>query len=171
MVGPGCRTDAGLPDGSSLRPLDEPSTLTRMTAQTAASPAPTTQAREPMVGVLRGLLLAEAAGGLVLTILLSMAASLVGAEQGADAAVPLQFAAGGAFLLGILAAIASRGARRRRSWSWTLAAMLQVVIAVATGIAVLSVEWHPIYLVPFAAAALVMLVLSTSSVRRALGQA
>jgi len=142
-----------------------------MTAQTAASPAPTTHAREPMVGVLRGLLLAEAAGGLVLTILLSMAASLVGAEQGADAAVPLQFAAGGAFLLGILAAIASRGARRRRSWSWTLAAMLQVVIAVATGIAVLNVEWHPIYLVPFAAAALVMLVLSTSSVRRALGQA
>ena len=49
--------------------------------------------------------------------------------------------------------------------------MLQVVIAVATGIAVLNVEWHPIYLVPFAAAALVMLVLSTTSVRRALGQA
>jgi hypothetical protein len=145
-----------------------------MTAQTAAPPAPTTTTeapREPMVGVLRALLLAEAAGGLVLTILLSMAASLVGEQQGPDAAVPLQFAAGGALLLAILAAIASRGARRRRSWSWTLAAMLQVVIAVATGIAILNVEWHPIYLVPFGAAVLVMVVLSNASVRRALGQA
>jgi hypothetical protein len=49
--------------------------------------------------------------------------------------------------------------------------MLQVIIAVATGIAVLTVEWHPIYLVAFGAAAVVMLVLSTTSVRRALGQA
>jgi hypothetical protein len=157
----------------ALRPLDEPSTLTRMTAQTAAPPAPTTTEtpREPMVGVLRALLLAEAAGGLVLAIVLSMAASLVGADQGPDAEVPLQFAAAGAFLLGILAAIASRGARRRRSWSWTLAAMLQVVIAVATGITIFSLEWHLLYLLPFGAAALIMLVLSTSSVRRALGQA
>jgi hypothetical protein len=124
-----------------------------------------------MVGMLRALLLAESAGGLALTIFLSMAASAVGARQGPDAEVPLRFAAGGAFLLAILAAIASRGARRRRGWSWTLAAMLQVVIAIATGIAVLNVEWHPIYLVPFAAATLVMLVLSTGSVRRALGQA
>ena len=90
---------------------------------------------------------------------------------GPDADVPLRFAAGGALLLGILAAIASRGARRRRSWAWTLAAILQVIIAVATGIAVLTVEWHPIYLVAFGAAAVVMLVLSTTSVRRALGQA
>ena len=139
-----------------------------MTAQTtAATAAPTERPREPMVGVLRTLLLAEAAGGLVLTIFLSMAASVASA----DAEVPLRFAAGGALLLAIFAAIASRGARRRRSWSWTLAAILQVVIAVATGIAVLNVEWHPAYLVPFAAAVLVMLVLSTASVRRALGQA
>jgi len=157
----------------ALRPLDEPSTLTRMTAQTAtpAVPATTEIPREPMVGVLRALLLAEAAGGLVLSIFLTMSASMIGPEQGPDAAVPLQFAAAGAFLLGLFAAIASRGARRRRSWSWTLAAMLQVVIAVATGITIFNLDWHPIYLVPFAAAALVMLVLSTSSVRRALGQA
>jgi hypothetical protein len=144
-----------------------------MTAQTAAPPAPATTEipREPMVGVLRALLLAEAAGGLVLSIVLTMAASLIGADQGPDAAVPLQFAAAGAFVLGVFAAIASRGARRRRSWSWTLAAMLQVVIAVATGITIFNLEWHLLYLVPFAAAALVMLVLSTSSVRRALGQA
>ena len=142
-----------------------------MTAQTAAQAATTNaHARTPMIGVLRALLLAEAAGGLVLTVFLSMAASAVGAQQGVDAEVPLRFAAGGAFLLAILAAIASRGARKRRSWSWTLAAMLQVIIAIAAGIAVLTVEWHPIYLVPFAAAVLVMLVLSTASVRRALGQ-
>jgi hypothetical protein len=142
-----------------------------MTAQTAApAAAQTTDARAPMVGVLRFLLLAEAAGGLVLTIFLSMAASTVGASQGPDAEVPLRFAAGGAFLVAILAAVASRGARRRRSWAWTLAAVLQVLIAVSAGIAILQVEWHPLYLVPFGAAVLVMFILSTSSVRRALGQ-
>jgi hypothetical protein len=142
-----------------------------MTAQTAARAAsPDAHARTPMVGVLRALLLIEAAGGVVLTIFLSMAAATVGAQQGPDADVPLRFAAGGALLLAIFAAIASRGSRKRRSWAWTLAAILQVVIAIAAGVAVLTVEWHPIYLVPFAAAALVMLVLSTTSVRRALGQ-
>jgi hypothetical protein len=124
-----------------------------------------------MVGVLRALLLAEAIAGLVVAIFLSMGASAIGEAQGPDAEVPLRFAAAGALVVGIFAAIASRGARRRRAWSWTLAAILQVIIAVATGIAVLTVEWQPIYLVPFAAAVLVMLVLSTASVRRALGQA
>jgi hypothetical protein len=145
-----------------------------MTAQTAA-PSSTAPASAnptvPMVGVLRALLLAEAAAGLVVAIFLSMGATVVGDAQGPDAEVPLRFAAGGALLVGIFAAIASRGARRRRAWSWTLAAILQVIIAVASGIAVLAVEWHPIYIVPFAAAVLVMLVLSAASVRRALGQA
>jgi hypothetical protein len=143
-----------------------------MTAQTTAQPATAApDARVPMVGVLRALLLAEALGLFVLTIFLSMGASAIGAEQGPDAEVPLRFAAGGAFVLAILAAVASRGARRRRGWAWTLAAILQVLIAVAGGIAVLIVGWHPVYLVPFAAAVLVMVVLSASSVRRALGQA
>ncbi len=143
-----------------------------MAAQTAAPRAGTTpDARVPMVGVLRALLIGEALAGLVVAIFLSMGASVVGAQGGPDADVPLRFAAGGALMLGIFAAIASRGARRRRSWAWTLAAILQVIIAVATGIAVLTVEWHPIYLVAFGAAAVVMLVLSTTSVRRALGQA
>jgi hypothetical protein len=160
------------PRRAALRPLDEPSKLARMTAQTAAPAAgPTAGTRTPMVNVLRLLLLAEAAGALVLTIFLSMAASAIGASEGPDAEVPMRFAAGGAFLVAILAAVASRGARRRRSWSWTLAAVLQVLIAVSAGIAVLNVEWHPLYLVPFGAAALVMLALSSSSVRRALGQA
>jgi hypothetical protein len=155
----------------ALRALDEPSTLTRMTAQTAAPRAgPTPDARVPMVGVLRALLIGEAVAGLVVAIFLSMGASVVGAQQGPDAEVPLRFVAGGALLVGIFALIASRGARRRRSWAWTMTAMLQVIIAVATGIAVLTVEWHPLYLVAFGAAVGVMLVLSTTSVRRALGQ-
>lgn len=154
-----------------MRTLDEPSKLTRMTAQTAAPRAGTTpDARVPMVGVLRALLIGEALAGLVVAIFLSMGASVIGARQGPDAEVPLRFAAGGALLLGIFALIASRGARRRRSWAWTMAAMLQVIIAVATGIAVLTVEWHPAYLIAFGAAVVVMLVLSTTSVRRALGQ-
>jgi hypothetical protein len=41
---------------------------------------------------------------------------------------------------------------------------------VSTGIAVFNVEWHAVYLVPFGAAVLVMVVLSNASVRRALGQ-
>ena len=142
-----------------------------MTAQTAAPSAGSTpDARVPMVGVLRALLIGEALAGLVVAIFLSLGASVIGAEQGPDAEVPVRFAAGGALLLGIFALIASRGARRRRSWAWTMAAMLQVIIAVATGIAVLTVEWHPIYLAAFAATVVVMLVLSTTSVRRALGQ-
>jgi hypothetical protein len=156
----------------ALRTLDEPSKLARMTAQTAVpSASPTPNARVPMVGVLRALLIGEALAGLVVAIFLSMGASAIGAQQGPDAEVPLRFAAGGALLVGIFALIASRGARRRRSWAWTMAAMLQVIIAVATGIAVFAVEWHPLYLVAFGAAVGVMLVLSTSSVRRALGQA
>jgi hypothetical protein len=156
----------------ALHALDEPSKLSPMTAQTTARSAATTpDARVPMVGVLRVLLLAEALGLLVVTIFLSMGASVIGGIQGAEAEIPIRFAAGGAFALAILAAVASRGARRRRGWAWTLAAILQVAIAVAAGVAVLVVEWHPIYLVAFAASVLVMLVLSASSVRRALGQA
>ena len=82
----------------------------------------------------------------------------------------LRFAAGGAFLFAIFAAIASRGARRRRGWAWTLAAILQVVLAIGTGVAIMAAEWQNVFLIGFGAAAIVMLVLSTTSVRRALGQ-
>lgn len=134
----------------------------------ATTPAPDAT-RIPMIGVLRVLLWAEAIGGVILAIVLSLAAGTVG-NGDADAEVPLRFAAAGAFILAILALSASRGARRRRPWAWTLAAMLQVIIAVATGVAVLVAEWHPAYIVGFAMAAVVMLVLSTTTVRRALGQ-
>ena len=135
---------------------------------------PTRDAPVPMVGVLRALLLSEAAGGLALAIFLSLLAGGQGDFVGGDAARSaeegLRFAAGGALVFAILAAVASRGARRRRAWSWTLAAILQVIVAVTTGIAVLLAEWHPLYLIGFVAAVLVMLVLSTAAVRRALGQ-
>jgi hypothetical protein len=48
--------------------------------------------------------------------------------------------------------------------------MLQVVVAIGTGVAVIAVEWQAFFLAGFAAAAIVMLVLSTTSVRRALDQ-
>jgi hypothetical protein len=137
------------------------------------APAPAVS-RVPMIGLLRALLLAEAVGTLVLTILLSMGAAaqrdLLGGDPGRVAEESLRFAAAGAFLFSIFAAIASRGARRRRPWAWTLAAILQVIMAVGTGVAVMIAEWHPIFLIGFAFAAVVMLVLSTGSVRRALGQ-
>lgn len=141
---------------------------------TAAPLTPATDARAPMIGLLRAMLLSEAALALVLTIFLSMAAGAarmaLGGDAGRDTEVSLQFAAGGAFLFAIFAAVASRGARRRRGWSWTMAAILQVLLAIGTGIAVMTAEWHPVYLVGFGLAAAVMLVLSSASVRHALGK-
>jgi hypothetical protein len=126
------------------------------------------------IGLLRVLLVSEAALGVALAILLSMVASqmnaFLGGEAGRAAEQTLRFAAGFSFLFAIFAAVASRGARRRRGWAWTLAALLQLILAIGTGIAILTATWHPTYLLGFALAAVVMLVLSTSSVRRALGQ-
>jgi peptidoglycan/LPS O-acetylase OafA/YrhL len=140
----------------------------RMNAADAAAPAAADSLdRTPVVGVLRALLLGEAAVGLALTILLSMVASGVGGSTEET----IRFAAAGAFLFAIFAAIASRGARRRRSWAWTMAAILQVILAIGTGIAVFVAEWQPAYLIGFGLAVVVMLVLSVASVRRALGQA
>jgi len=129
-------------------------------ASVAAAP------RLPMIGVLRTLLLTEAVLGLVIAIALSMIAGGLGIEDETN----VRFAAGAAFLFAIFAAIASRGARRRRGWAWTMAAILQVLLAIGTGVAVMVAEWHPLYLAGFAMAAAVMLVLSIASVRRALGQ-
>ena len=46
----------------------------------------------------------------------------------------------------------------------------QVVLAIGTGLAIMAVEWQSFFLIGFAAAAIVMLVLSTTAVRRALGK-
>jgi len=140
----------------------------------SAAPAVPTATGTPMIGVLRAMLLVEAALALVLTIFLSMAAGTaaeaIGGEAGRSSEVSLQFAAGGAFLFAIFAAVASRGARRRRGWAWTMAAILQVLLAIGTGIAVMAADWHPVYLLGFGLAAAVMLVLSTSAVRSSLGK-
>lgn len=138
-----------------------------MTALPTAAPSAMPGARAPMMTVLRFLLLAEAAAGLVLAIALSLVAD----AAGSGAETSLRFAAGGAFLFAIFAAVASRGVRRRRTWAWTLSAILQVVLAIGTGVAVMAAAWHPAYLAGFAAAAVLMTALSASSVRNALGQA
>lgn len=129
-------------------------------------PASPAAASVPLVGALRVLLLGEAALGLAVTILLSMMAA--DAERSTEETI--RFAAGGTFIFAIAAAIAARGARRRRAWAWTWAAVLQLLLAIGTGIAVIVATWHPVYLAGFALAAAVMLVLSSASVRRALGQ-
>ena len=118
----------------------------------------------------RVLLLAEAALALVASIYLSMLASALGDFSGPDAETNVRWAAAAAFLLAVAAAIAARGVRRRRGWAWTTAAVVQLLLAVGTGIAVLNVEWHPAYLIGFAVPALVMLVLCLPAVRRELGQ-
>jgi hypothetical protein len=141
-----------------------------MTALTDAAPVAATP-RFSMVAVLRALLLTEAVAGLVLAIALSLIASAVGDRSGVADETNVRFAAGAAFLFALFAAIASRGARRRRGWSWTMAAILQVLLAIGTGVAIMVAEWHPAYLVGFGLATAVMLVLSAASVRRALGQA
>jgi hypothetical protein len=124
------------------------------------------------------LLLAEAAFALTVTILLSLLAGeqrgTIGGEEGIAAENATRFAAGGAILFAIAAYVAFRGARRRRAWSWTLSAVLQLILAVVAGIAMISAGASgaiPAYLIAFALAAVTMLLLSTSQVRRALGQA
>ena len=138
-----------------------------MTALPTAVPPTVPVARAPMLTILRFLLLLEAIAGLALAIYLS----LVAGDASADAETSLRFAAGGAFLFAIFAAVASRGVRRRRGWAWTLSAILQVVLAIGTGVAVMTAAWHPAYLIGFAAATVLMAVLSAPSVREALGQA
>lgn len=145
-----------------------------MSALPSANPSPMpTPARVPLIGLLRALLIAEAVGTLVLAIFLSLLAggeADLGGTVAADTETSLRFAAGAAFLFAIFAAVASRGARRRRAWAWTMAAILQVLLAIGTGVAVMTAEWHPAYLIGFAMAAVVMIVLSTGPVRHALGQ-
>ena len=135
--------------------------------QTAAVQTPTLTSAEPgrstSVGLLRTLLMGEAVVALVLGIGLSIAASH--AEAGENG---LRFAAGASVIVAIAAAIGSRGARRRRPWAWTLAALLQVVVAMGTGLAVLAADGHPAVLLGFVLAAAVMLVLTTGPVRRQL---
>lgn len=148
-----------------------------MNAETASVPRRTPAATTTSVlaiGLLRVLLLAEAALGVALAIILSMLASdlrdSISGEAGLLAEQNVRFGAGFSFVFALLAALASRGARRHRAGSWTLAALLQLILAVGTGIAIVTTPWQPAYLLGFALATAVMIVLSTGSVRRALGQ-
>lgn len=128
------------------------------------------------VTVLWILLLAEAALGVFMAIYLSDVAgdyrSSLG-DGGIGAEESARFAAGGAFLFAIGAFIASNGARRHRTWAWTLAAVLQLVLAISAGIALFAAGGEgtaAAYLIAFGLAAATMVLLSTPSVRRALGQ-
>ena len=155
-------------------------TLRAMNARTPVAHAASTPRTEGTgaVTALCVLLLAEAAFALTVTILLSLLAGeqrgTIGGDEGIAAENATRFAAGGAILFAIAAYVAFRGARRRRSWSWTIGAVLQLVLAVAAGIAMFAAGESgatPAYLLAFGLAAVTMLLLSTSQVRRALGQA
>ena len=128
--------------------------------------------QERTVQALRWALLIEAAVCVALAVVLSLVATgirdLSPDDIGADTGV--RFAAAGAFLLAVALAIVARGVRRRRSWSWTAAAIAQVVLAVGTAIAVLVADWHPAYLAAVAAAGVLLVLLSARRVRGALGQ-
>ncbi|MGZ8474982.1 MAG: hypothetical protein ACXWWQ_01980 [Candidatus Limnocylindria bacterium] len=142
--------------------------MTARTPVVRASSGPRAQG-SATVGLLCFLLLLEAAFALVMTIFLSLWAG----EQGGGAETSTRFAAGGTFIFAIASYVAYRGARRHRSWAWTLSAVLQLVLAIGAGIAMVTAGEDgvtPAYLIAFALAAATMLLLSTSGVRRALGQ-
>ncbi len=149
-----------------------------MTALPAAIQATDTPAaplsRNAAIGSVRIVLLVEALATVALAIVLSLLAAaernFLGGESGARAETLFQCAAAGAFLLGVAAAIAARGVRRRRAWSWTTSAVVQLLVAVGTAIAVVALPWHPAFLIGFAVPSLAMLLLCLPSVRRALGQ-
>lgn len=149
-----------------------------MNAQTrAARPADERRDRSRTVTVLWTVLLVEALLGLVVAIVLSLvaggySASLEGdgelaAEEGA------RWAAGGAFVFAIAALVAAIAARRRRPWAWNLAALLQLILALAAAIAMFTAGPEGVsaaYLVAFGLAGVTMLILSMPQVRRRLGQ-
>jgi hypothetical protein len=122
-------------------------------------------------------LLLEALLGLVVAIALSLVAGGYRESLTGDAALAAEestrWAAGGAFVFAIAALVAAIAARRRRAWSWNLAAVLQLALAIAAAIAMFTAGEAgatAAYLVAFALAAATMLLLSTSAVRRTLGQ-
>jgi hypothetical protein len=117
-------------------------TLPPMNVQTQ----PRTTARAPAgtrwtITALWVLLLAEAALGLFMAIYLSDVAGDYRGAAGTTSSGPeesARFAAGGAFLFAIAAFIASNGARRWRPWSWTLSAVLQLILAITAAIALFA---------------------------------
>jgi len=148
--------------------------MTAIPTVTASEPVPQPAARGAVLVVVRVLLLVEAALTLGLAIFLSLLASgmrdFVGGASGEAAETTIRFAAAAAFIFAIAAAVTSRGVRRHRGWAWTTAAVLQLILAIGTGVAVLSAEWHPAYLIGFGLAGVTMLVLCVPSVRSQLGQ-
>ncbi len=133
-------------------------------------PAPPAETRRWGLVTLRLLLLVEAALTLAVAIGLSILAADAGRVSGRGAEDVLRFAAAGALVVAVAAAITARGVRRARPWSWTSAALLQVTVAAATAGAWVVAGWHPSMLAGVTLAGVVLLALSITSVRRELDQ-
>ncbi len=142
--------------------------------QTASAPALTAAPvrRLPTLGILRAALLTESVLMLVLTIFLSLLAAALrdslGGEAGRSAEVTLRFAAAAVFVVAILAAVASRGARLRRRWTVPVVTFVQLAMLFGTLVAMTTAAWHPLMLLGVALPAAVMLLVSTGSASREL---
>ena len=143
----------------------------------SALAGPERRERSAAVTALWVALLIEALLGVAVAILLSLMAggyrSSLEGEAGLAAEEGTRWAAGGAFVFAIAALVAAIAVRRRRTWSWNLGALLQLILAISAGIAMFSAGAAGVsaaYLVAFGLAAGTMLLLSTPPVRRALGQ-
>ncbi|MGI8657594.1 MAG: hypothetical protein ACR2K4_02330 [Candidatus Limnocylindria bacterium] len=126
------------------------------------------------IAILRTVLIAEAlltlAAAVVLSMLAAALSEFLGGSSGRAAEETVRFVAAFAFLVAVAGAVTARGARRARPWAWTAAAVLQLIVAGATAVAVLVAPWHSVYVAGFVLPAIGMLAVSAPSVRRTLGQ-
>lgn len=119
-----------------------------------------------LLAVLLGL---EAVLALAVAIGLSMVAGAAD-EAGDGAATGLRFAAGGAVIAAIVAYRAARNAWRARRRAYAQAGILQLVVVAGLALGMVVAGWHPALLGVIALATGVFILLSTQSVRNALGQ-
>lgn len=124
--------------------------------------------------ILRTVLMLEAlltlAAAIVLSMLAAALSDFLGGSSGRAAEETVRFVAAFAFLVAVAGAITARGVRRARPWAWTAAAILQLIVAGASAVALLIGPWHPAYIAGFVLPVLGLLAVSAPSVRRTLGQ-
>lgn len=132
-------------------------------ASTASPPVDRSRAGTFLLAALLGL-----EGGLAFA--LGVGLSMVAGALDRRTAVGVEFIAAAAVIFAIVSYFAARGSLRRRPWSYTLAAMLQLVMALSLGLAAFANGWQAPYVGAFGLAGAIMVTLSAQSVRTALDQ-